>query len=114
FQAHVLREHARILGLDCLPRLIAGHRVPGLQADPDPSSLSGPGPSGTKPDGHPLALANTVGGLILFLIAIGALVAPAKPPRDAASVAVRWGLVLSAIATVCGFLLNRNIFNSDN
>ena len=35
-RGELLAEHARILGLQCLPRLIAGHRLPGFQADPDP------------------------------------------------------------------------------
>ena len=31
----LLVGHLRILFLDCLPRLVAGHRIPGLQADPE-------------------------------------------------------------------------------
>ncbi len=37
--SRLLAEHARILLLECLPRLVAGHRLPGLEADPDPSLL---------------------------------------------------------------------------
>ena len=40
----LLAEHGRILGLECLPRLIAGHRLPGLEADPDPAVLGTGGP----------------------------------------------------------------------
>jgi len=40
-----VRRHARtrlwLLFLDCLPRLIAGHRLPNLEADPDPALLGG-------------------------------------------------------------------------
>ena len=56
----VLLEHGKILGLDCLPRLIAGHRLPGLQAEPDPASLPG-GSRGPRPSAFPrLGLAASV------------------------------------------------------
>ena len=41
----VLAAHARLLAADCLPRLIAGHRLPGLESDPDPSLDLGAGPA---------------------------------------------------------------------
>ena len=37
--SRLLAEHGRILLLECLPRLVAGHRLPGLEADPDPALL---------------------------------------------------------------------------
>lgn len=114
FQPEVLAQHAQILMLDCIPRLIAGHRIPGFQADPEPSALAGPGPSGTKGDFHPLALANTVVGLGLFLAAMVTLVIPSTRSEGTATVAVRVALVISGVATLAGFILNRNIFNSDN
>jgi hypothetical protein len=107
----VLEEHARILALECLPRLIVGHRLPGLQADPDPRSLSGPGPSSAKPDEHPAASGVTMLGLALFGTA---LVALAASRSSVAGAAVRRGLLISATAVVIAFVLNRNIFNSDN
>lgn len=107
----VLGEHARILALDCLPRLIVGHRLPRLQADPDPRSLAGPGPTDARPDDHPAALLVTSVGLTGFLVALIALVLTrSTPPADA----VRLGLLVSSSAVVAGFVLNRNIFNSDN
>ena len=42
--APLLTGHCRILMLDCLPRLVAGHRLPGLEADPDPALLGTGGP----------------------------------------------------------------------
>ena len=45
----VLEGHARILFLDCLPRLVAGHRLPGLEADPDPALLG----QGRRSNGRP-------------------------------------------------------------
>ena len=47
--------HARILGPDCLPRLFAGHRLPGLQADPDPVGARRPRPLARRTDASPLA-----------------------------------------------------------
>ena len=38
------RARSKILLLDCLPRLIAGHRLPGLEADPDPALLGSAAP----------------------------------------------------------------------
>jgi hypothetical protein len=57
----VLRDHARLLVEQCLPRLIVGHRLTGfgLQADPDPRALAGPGPTSQASDRHPAAVAVT-------------------------------------------------------
>ena len=72
WRADVLLGHVRILGLDCLPRLIAGHRLPNLEAEP----------GGIGPDGRPLAGSGGVGvvsiavvslGLGLFLVALPGL-----------------------------------------
>jgi hypothetical protein len=111
-ELHVLLAHARMLVADCLPRLIVGHRLPELQADPDPRALAGPGPTSSPPDHHPAAQAVTAAGLTLFLVAILALLV-ARPPGAAAG-AVRWGVLISAAAVVAGFVSNRNIYNSDN
>jgi hypothetical protein len=107
----VLLDHARILGLECLPRLIVGHRLPGLEADPDPQGLAGPGPSSNRPDDHPAAAVVTLVGLALCLASIVALAA--TRPTGAGG-AVRWGLLMSGAAVAVGFVLNEKIFNSDN
>ena len=41
-RAETIARNARILAMDCLPRLVAGHRLPGLQAEPDPGGCRGP------------------------------------------------------------------------
>ena len=119
WKADVLRDHARILALDCLPRLIAGHRLPNFEAEP----------GGIGPDGRPLAGRRTMGvasiatvilGLGLFAVAVAGLAlpeaeSPTQPLGSAqARRAVRRGLLLSSAAVVAGFIVNRNIFNSDN
>src|SRR5262249_35569439 len=35
----LIAGHSRILLLECLPRLLAGHRLPGLETDPDPAGI---------------------------------------------------------------------------
>ncbi len=124
----VLAGHAKILALDCLPRLIAGHRLPGLQAEPDPATLAGgAGGSGGPRGGSMTWLAAIVAtaSLALFAGAMSSLAfdpparlrpGPDRPPglADPARRAVRWGLLLSSAAVVAGFVANRNIFNSDN
>ena len=104
----VLVGHAKILLLDCLPRLIAGHRLPGLQADPEP-----PASRGFRPIGFSwLAMGVTGVSLGLFAVAGVALVVDRDP--DLAGRAVRWGLIVASAVVVAGFVVNRNIFNSDN
>jgi hypothetical protein len=107
----VLKGHAGLLGTECLPRLIVGHRLPGLQADPDPRALAGPGPSSAAPDRSLSARCVSLVGLVLSAAALFALaLAPSAPPGTA----VRSGLLVSAAVVLAGFVLNRNIFNSDN
>ena len=109
----VLVEHSRILALECLPRLVAGHLLPGMQADsgnpPLMKPLSG---SLRRPDPatDPVAYAATALALGLFAVAIGALTAR----RNVAGTAILRGLLLASVAVLAGFILNRNIFNSDN
>jgi hypothetical protein len=107
-------EHTQILARDCLPRLIVGHRLPGLEADPDPAALAGPGPTSRMIDHHPLAIAATVAGLALFLGAAASLMTSGADAETPAAAAVRRGLLLSTAAAFVGFIINKNIFNADN
>jgi hypothetical protein len=118
-----LAGHARLLVLDCLPRLIVGHRLPGLQAGAEPgrpgdsedvSPRRGPP---TRSPGRPRP-----SGLGLFVVAMGATVRGGlgPPPVEAPGVpaalgkAVCRGWSVSSAALVVGFVVNRNIYNSDN
>lgn len=114
FDPTVLVNHVRLLGLDCLPRLITGHRLPNLQSDPAPSELGNPGPNNSPKDTSRLAMAVTVVVLVMFLAAIRALADPSTIRQDQAANAVRWGLVISGAATLAAFILYRDIFNPDN
>jgi hypothetical protein len=109
----VLLGHARILRLDCLPRLIVGHRLPSLAADPggigpDGQALQASGGTGV------LAVGVVVLGLSLFMMAVPGLAFDRGPDPDRSRWAVRWGLLVTTAAVLAGFVINRNIFNSDN
>jgi hypothetical protein len=129
-----ISRNAKILRLDCLPRLVAGHRLPGFQAEPDPGSLPGASRSIKVKGVSGLAVGVSVVGLGLFTSGMIALVLgfarktpplPSPPPpgrgpetqaptSDAIPRAIRWGLLASMAAVVAGFLVNRTIANSDN
>ena len=106
----VLIEHANRLGLDCLPRLFSGHRLPGLETEPDPRSLAGRGTSRSRSQVEPLGVAVSALALSLVLASFGALCFHLT--KEEWPVAL--GLLISTLATLAAFVTNRNIFNSDN
>lgn len=117
-EPELLREHSRILFLDCLPRLIAGHRLPGLEADPDPSLLGTAAPiqrAGERAsDADWLAGGLTLLSLALFVASLAILAARSWSGKTAAARATALGLSITTAATLAAFIVNRNIFNADN
>jgi hypothetical protein len=117
FEPRVLVDHARILFLDCVPRLIAGHRLPGFQADPDPALLGTDAPiqqnnSREAPGWVEVAatiLALMLAGAACWALGRAVLSSTAPGQRIVAAGVLATGPLLAA-----GFLINRNIFNSDN
>lgn len=107
-------EHVRLLTLECVPRLVAGHRLPGLQSDPTREALGGPGRLGGPTDYHPLPILATLLSLGLLSASAIAFLIARGDREDLASLACRWGLLMSSLAILAGFVLNRNIFDSDN
>jgi hypothetical protein len=113
-----LAEHSRILVLECLPRLIIGHRLPGLEADPDPALLGTSAPiqrNGASGDGGywvGLILAAVV--LPVCIAALMIFVKLASSSQDTGSQAISVGLLASGAGVLGAFLVSRNIFNSDN
>jgi hypothetical protein len=127
-EPRVLYEHLKILAADCLPRLIIGHRLPHFEAEPGGIWLDGqalPGKGGMT------SLAGAVfllgfGILVVGLVGLAVRDDPAgeegpsgKTPgrADAPGIArwaVRWGLLMSMAVVPAAFVVNRNIFNSDN
>ena len=110
----VLLDHFSILFRECLPRLASGRTLPGLASDPDPSSLGQP--SGGRRTVEPGATAAAATGFafVLWFGAAASLLAGVFGGHDRASRAVAGGLALSAAFTLAAFVVNRNIFNSDN
>lgn len=108
-------EHARILTMECLPRLIAGHRAPGFQPDPVVGvGVGGAGVGGGV--GYALDAATTALALGLFgvaLIALAVRMLP-RPGADPIASALAWAVMTSSGLIVFAFIVNRNIFNSDN
>ena len=118
-RANHLGHNAWILLLDCLPRLVAGHRLPGLQTEPDPAKLEGLASVSQSKD-VPwfvpwLGLAGlvTVVSLSLFGWAMLTLAFREKTPDPARS-AIRLGLRVSTLAVLVGFLIYPSISNSDH
>ena len=116
--SRLLAEHARILLLECLPRLVAGHRLPGLEADPDPSLLGTGAPIQKSLASHGgfrwWTLLLSVLALGSFTAAMGRLAHAVVSRSDIGSRAIAAGMLASAAAIGAGFLVNRNIFSSDN
>jgi hypothetical protein len=113
----LLVGHLRILFLDCVPRLIAGHRIPGLQADPDRSLLGISIPrqdEGSRSRTDWPALALLVLSLALFAAALLAVGAVAAGQGSHSQQVVAAGMLATAAALLAGFLVSRNIYNQDN
>jgi hypothetical protein len=105
----LLVQHGRILALECLPRLVSGHRLPGLEIEPlAAGSVAGPIARAVFAAWTLLALAT----FAVSIVAVGVLGlrSAEHPPRRA----IATGLLALAALVVAGFLFNRNIFNSDN
>ena len=114
FERSLAEFNLKIMGRDCLPRLISGHRLPGLQAEPDPATLGGiprPGQARTRPS--PILPGAVVG--VSFLFAgfglVGWLIGPV---RSAKGQGMRLGVLVTSAGVVAAFLISPNITNSDN
>ena len=95
---------------DCEPRLIAGHRLPGMEIDP--TIL--PDRSRPAPRESVDYLLPTVTAMSLGLFAWGMFRLSKGGGGDLRSKAIAWGLVVSSLVIVAGFLVAPNIENSDN
>jgi hypothetical protein len=118
-QPKAIGEHARLLALHCLPRLIAGIELHQLEKAGNSIQALGIGlvslngaevRSAVPGKGEWLAIMLVAAFLIaLFRVARDPALTT-DPPRKAVSL----GTVVSAILIVAAFLVNRNIYNSDN
>ncbi len=113
-EPEVLASHARLLAFDCLPRLLVGHRLPGLESDPDPGAVFGPTPSRRSPPFDVVAACAVGLGVSWGLFGILALLRSLIAGPTTLERAIVTGLLISALLTFAAFVVNRNIFNSDN
>ena len=112
-------EHARLLGLHCLPRLIAGTELHQFEHAGKSIQALGIGLFSSSGPQIRSAVPGTREWLAILLVAafLIALVRMARDPvstTDAARRAVSLGTFASAVLIVAAFLVNRNIYNSDN
>ena len=116
WQRDVLKEHTRILFAECLPRLIGGHPGMLFGPEPPPTKLAGRVAAVPKPPAFdPLSAVTTTYALVLFAVAmipIGrkSLLWSTNPAQ--AGLCLTLLLVMAEV--IFAFIINRNIFNSDN
>lgn len=99
FDPRAVAGHAELLTLECLPRLIAGVR------------LTSPGGSFAGPI---VARWSVLFLMFGFGAALIGLALDAFRKNDPARRAIAAGTLLSGLLVVAAFLVNRNIYNSDN
>ncbi|HZW33896.1 MAG TPA: hypothetical protein VFF52_24450 [Isosphaeraceae bacterium] len=120
FQPSAILGHARLLMLRCLPRLIAGPELSEFDRQlPRDGTLGEELLRFLYTGGNSWVMPPWTEWLAIVLV-LGFLVAFVRVVRDPARAieparrAVGRGTILSSLAIVAGFLVNRNIYNSDN
>jgi hypothetical protein len=105
FRQSAIAGHAELLGRECLPRLIAGN---GLH--------DGGRYAAGRISSHlfPPAEWPVIAVMILCAAAVGRLALDAVWGGNPARLAVARGTLVSGVLIVAAFLVNKNIFNSDN
>ncbi len=120
FEPSAVLGHARLLVVECLPRLVGGSALNDFEDRIiDPESPLGDllaSTTGVKV-GWKLPRPRVWASLLIligFVAATSRLAADSLGQSDSARQAVGLGAILSAILIVAAFLVNQNIFNSDN
>ena len=115
--------HLSLLSLECLPRLITGHRLVAsdLPTEPRPESLAGGASPTPRPASPGLAFATVTVSAVLFVAAWIAVARAGFSPRRASTstsgdASAGWCLAMlgSSVLVATLFLLSMNIYNSDN
>lgn len=115
-------EHSRLLFFYALPRLISGIELQGLgrlAAQPDqaiPQLLNVVAGQGPRP-GLPFSVGAellSVGLVSVFAFCVYRLVRESIRPKDPASAVACRTALISALLIIPAFLLNKNVYNSDN
>jgi hypothetical protein len=103
----LIHEHLRILLAECLPRLVAGYRLPGFETEPPPLRPRR-GAAGSLP------VATTLLALGLTGAGVLALLRTSWRGADGTARTIARAQVATAAMVLAAFVLNRNIYNSDN
>ncbi len=120
WERRALLEHARLLAVHCLPRLICGTELSQWEETflGRESLMGDPSVSGLVRRVQPISRRSNewlaIGMLAGFGLGIIRLARDQAPAADPARKAIGRGVLWSAILIVVGFLVNRNIFDSDN
>lgn len=115
FDRSALVEHARILALDCIPRLVSGRDLRTFAAHPKIDEVQGVRLFEKTPpvDSYDIAIACFY--MLVFLLSIVCFMIEGLRRRlEVPAVATIGGLMIASIAAAGAFLVNRNIFGSDN
>ena len=119
-EPRAVQEHARLLGLYCLPRLIAGtelHQFENAGTSILALAIGLVGMSGAQIRSAVPGKAEWLAILLVTVFCSGARPDEARDPAsttDPARNAVSRGTFASALLIVAAFLVNRNVYNSDN
>lgn len=108
--------HLDILGRECLPRLITGHRFNSseLATEPRPYSLAIAPPRNVDPPSRILTFALVALATFTFLASIVVLFGSCFRVSEFGVISVPWAILSSSFLCVAFFVLNKNIYNSDN
>ena len=108
--------HMGLLSFECLPRLISGHliKTPDFGTEPRPEMFSirrrDPGVQGPSA----LGIATLLITSPLLVVSVLSLLVRGSRAEPFASRAVIFSLIMTTLLVTAGFVLNKNIFNSDN
>ena len=115
FDRSALVDHARILALDCIPRLVSGRDLRTFAAHPKIDEVQGVRLFDKTPRVNSFDIAIACFYMLVFLLSIVSLIIEGFRLRLAVpAAATLGGLMIASIAATGAFLVNRNIFGSDN
>jgi hypothetical protein len=119
FEGPAIREHGRLLWFQCLPRLVAGAELNDFDRRSQRDDSIVHSVITTFFDGRTSrlpAIEEWFAALLLiaFLAGIARLSFVSFRPGDPCRRAIALGTALSGMLIVAAFMINRNIFNSDN
>ncbi len=115
FDRAALSEHARILTLDCIPRLVSGRDLRTFAEHPKIDEVQGVRLFDKTAPIDALDVAGACSCVLIFVFScVSFLMESFRRRSDVSAVATIAGVTIASIAAAGAFLVNRNIFGSDN